>query len=350
VDRREFLQLGGTTAVAGLLGCDTPEASGDGEEEWTAVPETSSLPEIAPITSNEEHYDVAYLGMMDVDPDTWVFEVYLQEELIGSFDYSFLEGLETRDREHTLQCIESNPNKQLMSNAVWSGLPLTEVLEAAGIEVPSGSPGAFLKFSCADGYATGLPTEYLQELPLWLVWRMNGEILPKKHGFPARVLTPGLFGWKNPKQPVSLTFQGEEFVAPWEGWSTDGSGAPQEPWSWFYELQGLIVTPDATDVVQVGDSVVLLGKAHAGGDPVSWVGLSADGGQNFGDAKLTYSPGAHRWTLFRAQWAPQQAGTYLLVVACRTESGAETNPEEKDGAVPYNGGMALLIDVQERNT
>ena len=231
-----------------------------------------------------------------------------------------------------------------MSNAVWGGLPLMEIFEAAGIAIPQGSTSEHIRFMCADGYATGLPTSSIVEYPLWLVWRMNGEPLPKKHGFPARVLTPGLYGWKNPKQLVGIHFQEEEYIAIWE------PGGEMEPWAWTYEVQGLIVSPQGTDMILQDDSVYLLGKAYAGAEPVKWVGVSADGGQSFGDAELTYSPGAHRWTLFRAKWRPEAPGEYLLVVACETTSGSKTNPEEDEHSIPFNGGMALLVQVTEKSS
>jgi len=341
LSRREFLELGGASALAGILGCadsDVEEPSKDASE-WQEVPEADNLPHISPITSNDEHYVVSYLGMADVDVDSWECEVYAGELLLGSFDYEFLMSLEARDKEHTLQCIESRPTVQRMSNAVWSGLPLVEIFEAADISVPKGDEYAYLRFMCADGYATGLPASAIDEYPLWLVWKMNGEPLPQKHGFPVRVLSPGLYGWKNSKQLMGIHFQGEEYIAPWE------PGGEMVPWAWRYEVQGLIVSPAATDIVQRDDTIYLLGKAYAGEDPVTWVGVSADGGSAFGDAELTYSPGAHRWTLFRAEWRPESAGEYLLVVACETASGAKTNPDEYEHSIPFNGGMALLVQV-----
>ena len=125
-------------------------------------------------------------------------------------------------------------------------------------------------------------------------------------------------------------------------------GEGMEPWAWTYEVQGLIVSPQETDLIQQDESIYLLGKAYAGADPVKWVGVSADGGQSFGDAELTYSPGAHRWTLFRATWKPDSPGEYLLVVACETLSGSETKPDEHEHSIPFNGGMALLVEVRER--
>ena len=342
--RREFLELGGVTAVAGVLGCGEGgvENEPEGDGEWQEVAEADHLPHIPPITSNDEHYEVSYLGMAEIDVNSWNCEIYAGELLLGSFDYEFLLSLEAREKEHTLQCIESRPTVQRMSNAVWSGLPLSEIFEAANISIPKGQEHAFIRFMCADGYATGLPTSAIDAYPLWLVWKMNGEPLPKKHGFPARVLSPGLYGWKNPKQLMGIHFQGEEYIAPWE------PGGEMVPWAWRYEVQGLIVSPTETDIVQRNDTVYLLGKAYAGEDPVTWVGVSADGGNGFGDAELTYSPGAHRWTLFRAEWRPESVGEYLVVVACATASGAETNPEEYEHSIPFNGGMALLVQVTEQ--
>ena len=100
-------------------------------------------------------------------------------------------------------------------------------------------------------------------------------------------------------------------------------------------------------LVVAEDTIYILGKAYAGGDPVTWVGISVDGGQSYSDAELTYNPGADRWTLFRAKWKPPQAGTYAVSVMCRTESGVETRPEDQDTHVPFTGGMAFLVSVED---
>lgn len=346
VHRREFLQLGGLGTLAWLVGCEASESDGtDGDNsEWTDVPE-AELQEIPPVTSNDDHYEVSTLGMVDVNADDWVCTVRIGDQELGQFDYGFLESLETRDKEHTLQCIESKPGDQRMSNAVWSGLPLNEVLAAAGIDVEG--PEEFIKFSCVDGYTTGLPKEYIADLPLWLVWKMNGEPLPRKHGFPARILTPGLYGWKNPKQVSDIELLTYPFFAVWESMYAGSEDWADKDifWAWNYKPQGLIVSPDELQVVHTGDTISMLGKAFAGTDPVTWVGISADGGKTFSDAELTYAPGPDRWALWRQKWKPSTPGVYVLVVACRTEGGNETDPEAKASATPFTGGMALAIEV-----
>ncbi len=345
VGRRTFLKAGGAAALAWMAGCDTAQ-EGEGDSPWQDVTEGVD-DALSPITPNDEHYVVAYLGMVDVDPAEWTCAMHVLATQVGSFDYEFLESLPARDIEHTLQCIESNPNDHRMSNAVWSGLPLREVLDAAGLSTDY--PQKYLKFHCADGYLTGLPVSAIDDLPLWLVWRMNGVPIPKKNGFPARVLSPGLYGWKNPKQLIGIYLVDEPYIAPWEGFELDENGVPVPGagWDWEYLVQGLIVRPTQLQVLPTGDEVSIVGTSYAGADPVTWVGISADGGKTFSDAELTYAPGAHRWTLWRQRWRPEKPGTYTFVVACRTASGAETDPNADVGFHPFDGGAAIQVEVTD---
>ena len=154
IDRRTFLQWVGSAAALSTTGC-LSEEGGEKREEWTDATVLDALPEISPITPNDEHYVVAYLGMADVDPEDWSFQVFAGGVKRGQFDLEALQALPKRDKEHTLQCIESSPEVQRMSNAVWSGLPLPEIFEALNIALPEGPEAAHLRFECADGRVDG---------------------------------------------------------------------------------------------------------------------------------------------------------------------------------------------------
>jgi len=175
-----------------------------------------------------------------------------------------------------------------------------------------------------------------------MVWKMNGEILPKAHGFPARMLIPNLYGWKSCKQVVEIDFVDEPYVAPWEKWYHSETTAPD--YTVNYQIQNLVVHPADMAIIDDGQRIRILGKAYAGSDPIEWVGISTDGGETYHDAEITYGPGADRWTLWRHIWTPSGPGTYDLACKARSKSGRETGADFFF-MPPYQGGMTLEVRI-----
>jgi DMSO/TMAO reductase YedYZ molybdopterin-dependent catalytic subunit len=281
----------------------------------------------------------------DVDADTWSCAVTDEGAALGRFDLSTLQGMAAEDREHTLQCVESRPGFLAMDNAVWQGATLRAVLEAAGITPPTDR--TWIVFTCADQYGVALPASDLDGAPLFLAWGMNGEPLPLDHGFPARILTPGRYGWLNPKQITAITFSDSAYEPPWMDelmaqYEAAGIAFDMEG-SLAYQPQSLLVQPSGMDVV--GGRVRILGKAYAGDDPIASVEVSTDGGTTWQEAELTYAPGRDVWALWRLNWTPPGPGTYLLMTRATTASGRACTPDLDPDNIPWPGGMALEVEV-----
>lgn len=317
--RRDLLlQLSALAATAALVpGCDPApsEGKGDTEAPLDTDPMENRLVTIEPITPNEIHYVTSCCGTPEVDGAAWTltFTDGIGETSLAVITLEQLNALPTRDREHTLMCIGSTPRSQKISNAIWSGLPLTEVFEQLGITLPEGT--TTLRIDGHDGFSTGLPVEDL-ERPLWLVWRMNGAPIPLEHGFPARLLVPGRYGMKNPKWMTSIRFQAEPYQGFWEssGWSDAA----------LYKPNTFIHYPRSSDMVYEGP-LRLVGTAFAGGDPIQSVEISIDGGP-WQPVPLDYNGGPDIWTLWHFEWEAT-AGTHTVQVRCVTVSGARSNDD-----------------------
>jgi DMSO/TMAO reductase YedYZ molybdopterin-dependent catalytic subunit len=340
VSRRRILKWGGGSLALLVTACRGDDATTIDTGE---IPGPEAL---SPITPISEFYVVAHFGMADVDSATWELKIISQGETLGTVDYALLESLVPREREHTLQCIESRPGWVRMSNGLFEGLPLPEVLDAAGIAWRVGA--SHLQLSCADYYVMGLPLD-LQDPP-WLVWRMNGEVLPQKHGFPARILAPNCYGWLNPKQVVAIRLLDEAFELPWveqlqEYADAAGLHADSDIVAETVQIQAVVVQPKSMQFVEKGTAIRILGKAFGGSDPVVAVEISEDGGETYKEAELTYAPGADRWTLWRHYWRPEQAGSHLLHVRARSASGVKTQADHPENKIPYAGGTWILVEV-----
>ena len=274
----------------------------------TGLPSASEL--LTPITPNEYYFITSCCSTPDVDASTWKIEVFDRGTLLGTIDMALLDSLAAKTKEHTLECISAREEAQKIGNAVWTGLPLTAVFEAAKIALPTGVDT--IVCTGADEYTTGLHVSDLAQ-PIWLVWRMNGEPLPKVHGYPARLLVPGRYGMKSPKWLTRLEFVEGGYLGFWEaaGWSDEATIAPHV-WVRY---------PEAYETLAAGP-LRIGGSAFAGLDPVAKVEVRVDGGE-WQPAVLDYDaskgdagnlgPKPDVWTLW-----------HLDVVAAKTNLLVET--------------------------
>ena len=326
IDRRTLLR--GATAALLASGCDQLDV------EVEPLPGGFATADgIVPITPNAGFYVFQYGATPVFDPSSWVCSVRIDGEEVAQLTPAVLESLEPIEIEHTLQCIGGNPRNTLISNAVWGGLPFIDVLARLGVELPADLDEVV--FRGADAYHTAVPVSDHDEERLWLVWEMNGEPLPFEHGAPCRFLCQGRYGTKNVKWPVSVDFARGAHVGYWEGlnWSPDAT----------YQPNVFVFAP------REGSShrgeVVAFGTAHAGQDPVTGVDVSFDGGGTWSPAEITYSPGANRWTLWRAGY-DGPPGSVALHTRVHTASGASSvGPEGTDFRFGYDGGMAVVFSV-----
>jgi DMSO/TMAO reductase YedYZ molybdopterin-dependent catalytic subunit len=329
VNRRDVLR-GGSAAFV-LASCDRLDVPAGTD---TALPAQGD--EIPPVTPNDDFYVTSCCGSPVVDRAAWTLTVRdaMAGATLGALGLGALEAMAAREKEHTLECIGGNPYNRAIGNAIWTGLPLTEVLDAIGVVVPSGA--VELVFTSADEYQTSLPIADLAAL--WLVWKMNGESLPTAHGTTARILAPGRYGIKNPKWLTEIAFVAEPFLGYWEsrGWSSSAE----------YRANTFFLSPSASAVLTEGP-VRLLGTAFAGSDPIARVEMSLDGGATWQDAEITYQNGPDVWTLWAFDW-DAVAGDYELQVRATTESGAASSPDP-DGTDPlggYDGSMLVRVSVR----
>lgn len=323
LDRRQLL-IGGATVVAA---CDTLELPGGS----TPVAPGEVLD---PITPTDQFYVTSCCGTPTVDRDAWSLEFRANGAPLGSIDLAGLEALDAREKEHTLQCIGGGPSNPSIGNALWSGLPVREIMDLLGVSVPASA--VEIKFTGADGYETSVPVADLDG-PMWLVWAINGEPLPDAHGTTARILNPGRYGTKNPKWITAFDFIDEPFVGYWErsGWSNDAT----------YQPNGLIAAPGYGTTLAAGP-VRVLGTAFAGRDPIARVQVSTDGGATFSDAEITYGGKQDAWTLWAFDW-DAEPGEHRVRVRVTTASGATDtgDPEGTDHLHGYDGGMEIRVTV-----
>jgi hypothetical protein len=151
-----------------------------------------------PITPNDEFYIVSK-NFVDPRVNTgdrnWTIRIEGMVQTPRTLSATDLQKLADPDFVSTLTCISNPVGGPLISTATWTGAPLARILEQSGLD----SNATTIVFHGSDGYADSLPLAKATAPTTMLVWAMNGEPLPRKHGFPARVIVPGRYGIKNVK-------------------------------------------------------------------------------------------------------------------------------------------------------
>ena len=313
----------------------TPDAA---PETATAKPDTAAVAAnpkpapITPITPNESHYITSCCQLEKVDGKTWKLSIQDHGKEITAFTLAELEALPAKTKEHTLECIGTGPYGQAISNAIWTGLPLQELLATRGLTVPKGT---FIQFLSADKFTTALPASDLAK-PIWVVWRMNGQPLPHDHGFPARMLIPNRYGMKNPKWVQVIDLTDDDYKGFWEkgGWSNSAEYLPN---AFIREPRG--------DVPLKAGLVQAVGTAYCGSDQVVADDVRVDKGP-WTKATIDYGPGPDIWAVWHYDFT-LKAGKHTLQARCTTKSGkmsyddpAGSNPSSGAG---YDGSMEVEI-------
>lgn len=252
-----------------------------------------------------------------VDQSTWRLSIKGLVDHPYTLSYAELLALPTVERFHTLACISNQVGGNLISTARFTGVRLADLLNRAGIATGATT----MIFRAADGYADALHLSQALDPDALVVYRINGEPLPAAHGFPARMLIPGLYGMKNGKWLSELELTGADFTGFWEerGWTREAT----------------IKTMSRIDLPHDGDFLLLqpttlAGIAFAGARGIARVDVSTDGGQTWQPATLRRPLGALTWTLWQFAWTPPAGGSYVLAVRAIDLDGNVQTPATAD--------------------
>ena len=240
-----------------------------------------------------------------------------------SLTYTDLLGLPSQRLELTLECISNEIGGTLISNGIWQGPRVNDVL--ALTTIPSGAQWMLLE--SADGYTESFPLRQLTNDHL-LATHLNGEVLTPAHGYPARFIFPGHYGMKQPKWVTKIRLAGTDQPGYWEnnGWNEQA----------IVKTMSRIDQPVDGAALAAG-SVQFRGIAFAGARRISAVELSWDNGHSWNDATLQPEFSPYAWRFWRLS-ATLAVGQYRVMVRARDGEGtlqsstpAATLPNGADG-------------------
>ena len=348
------------------------------------------------LTPIDAHFVCHRNDIPAADTDSWT--VALTGDAEGSLTMADLQDYPMVAVAHTMECAGNGRGQhdpetgsvqwgfEAAGTAVWTGVPVSSVLRDHGIDAADdrwltavgGDPS-----DAEDVFARSIPLSKALDDCL-LATEMNGQPLPREHGFPVRLIVPGWYGVNNVKwvdelrvmdtmvredsldrpgkhdfwQQVSYRIHPEgadpavnDTVETTDTWEQI-EGAVEHPYTFDTNVMSVIGLPDGEAPVTPRDdgTVEVRGVAWAGDDRVERVELSTDGGETWADAELFGPDYAGAWRLFRYDW-PAEAGQHTLCSRATDERGRRqpariSGPEEwrdalDDDAYPWNeGGFA----------
>ena len=313
----------------------SPEAAASAAE--TAAPidveaATGSLPPstmldvegISPVvTPNKNFYriDTAF-SIPRVDVESWELRITGMVETPYTLTYGELLDLATEEEYVTLCCVSNDVGGDLIGNAKWQGIPLADVLNRAGIA----DEATQIVGRSVDGFSVGFPREVAFDgRPVLVAVGMNGEPLPFKHGFPARLVVSGLYGYVSATkwlQEIELTTW-EDFDGYWipRGWSKEGP----------IKTQSRIDVPKPFRLDIAPGLQPIAGVAWAQNRGIIKVEVQVDG-RDWQEARLSSPISTHTWVQWVSEWDFTPGNHYVRVRA--TDSDGELQAQGPKPSAP----------------
>ncbi|WP_232534011.1 molybdopterin-dependent oxidoreductase [Plantactinospora sp. KBS50] len=289
-----------------------------------------SLGGLAPFTTpNFAFYRIdTALTVPQVDPEQWRLRITGRVRNPITLTYQDLLARPMLERDITLTCVSNEVGGDLIGNARWLGVPIADLLaEAEPLDGADQVVGRSV-----DGWTCGTPTAALRDgRDALLAVGMNGEPLPVEHGFPVRMVVPGLYGYVSAcKWVTELALTSfADFDAYWvpRGWSAQGP----------IKTQSRIDTPRQGKRLAAGP-VTVAGVAWAQHRGIRAVEVRVDEGP-WQPATLAPVPSADTWVQWVWQW-PATPGEHTLQVRATDAAGVaqtgEVAPVVPDGATGWH--------------
>jgi DMSO/TMAO reductase YedYZ molybdopterin-dependent catalytic subunit len=354
--RRRFIQAGAATAglaaLAGFGGRAAQHARFDVAAARakvrlpTPVDTAPALPSGADLgksgvpwqTSNGSFYRIdTALSVPQIDPTTWSLRIHGMVDREVTLTYAQLTARPLIERWITLCCVSNVVGGGLISNARFLGARLPDILNLAGVHPDADQ----LVMSSPDGMTIGAPTAVVMDgRDAMIAIGMNGVPLPVEHGFPARVVVPGLYGYVSACKWV-VDIEATTYSANVAYWAQGGWAAKTD-----IKLESRIDTPRSGGKVAVGQPVAIAGIAwdqHVG---VSKVEVQVNNGEWL-PARLAAVPSTDTWRQWVLAWTPTAPGSYTLRVRATDAAGSVQTTQLAD--VYPSGATGLhTISVQAR--
>jgi DMSO/TMAO reductase YedYZ molybdopterin-dependent catalytic subunit len=281
------------------------------------------------ITPNEEFYVTSYRSPPSIKVQNWGLAIKGLVDKPMALTYPQVLARPSVSEIVTLECVGNSVAGDAIGTALWEGVPLRALLEEAG----SSSKVRDVVFHAADGYSDSISLDRALARDVFVAYKMNGVPLPQGHGFPARIIVPGIYGMKNVQWLTEIELVEEDYQGYYqrEGWSDDAT----------VKTMSRIDLPGHGETIR-GPDYIVRGLAFAGTRGVGQVEVSTDGGKGWNPAVLKPAMSPYAWVFWEYRWTLPSPGRYSLAVRATDGTGRVQSSLEQD---PYPGGAAGLHEI-----
>jgi hypothetical protein len=329
VSRRALFKLGGLLTAGTILpGCDLGS--------MFAVPPRDTVY----FTPNDKFYRVnynegSYNFTRDLDVEQWKMVVKGAVEKPIVMKWRDLLNRESFDQAVTLMCIDTLPGGSSLGTAMWRGTSLKNLLKDIGADEETARD---VIFRAADGYHDSIPFSRAMEDDVMLAYLMNGEKLPKDHGFPVRLIVPGLYGIKNVKWITEIEVYNGDYKGYWQqkGWTDDGT----------IHIFSRIDSPGHYQPL-LGPSHRLRGVAFGGPETIREVQLSFDQEKTWVNAELEPPLSPYTWVIWNYDWTVPKKGKQMVSVrAIDVKGKVQTSEVARPQPSGATGLHSIVLSVE----
>ncbi|ADB30043.1 oxidoreductase molybdopterin binding protein [Kribbella flavida DSM 17836] len=344
-DRRKFLVTTFALGAVGAGGAVVSRVLPGGVDEATRrairIPAAASRAKVLPagvaanvagvspfVTPNKSFYRVdTLLTVPKVDPRNWELRVHGMVDRELRLNFADLLNRRLVERDITLTCVSNEVGGPYVGNARWIGVPIAEILREAGVQAGADA----VKSTSVDGLTIGTPLQALTDgRDALFALGMNGEPLPFDHGFPVRMVVPGLYGYVSATKWI-VDFEVtrfDDFSAYW----TDRGWAVEAP----IKTASRIDVPKGFARVKPGPAVAA-GVAWAQHRGIAKVEVQVDDGP-WQEAQLADEAGIDIWRQWTFRWNAT-SGNHTLTVRATDKTG---QVQTADRAAPRPNGSSGL--------
>jgi len=354
VDRRRFLVAGAGFATAAATAAAIGQALGQRAAQAAQSRSAVSIPKatapvvvpagarldvkgITPyIMDNADFYRIdTALVVPQLDTAGWSLKVHGMVDQEVTINWATLLTKPMQDALVTLMCVSNEVGGDLTGNAVWTGWPVRELLKMAGPK-----PGADMVLSMSsDGWTAGTPLSVLtDDRNALIAIAMNGQPLPLEHGFPVRLVVPGLYGYVSATKWVTdlkvTSFADDQGYWTPRGWSERGP----------VKTESRIDVPRAGDRVSAG-KVAVAGIAWAQHRGIKAVEVRVDNGP-WQLARLADEPTVDSWRQWVLAWDAVKGNHTITVRATDAEGAVQTQTEAPPAPDGATGWHTVTVSVE----
>jgi DMSO/TMAO reductase YedYZ molybdopterin-dependent catalytic subunit len=294
--------------------------------------------ELPPVITPTEDFYVVSKNMVDprVSVDNWQLEVGGLVDNPFTLSYDELFEWDAVEQITTLECVSNQVGGPYISNARWTGIPLRDVLNEAGVR--SGVIKVVLH--AEDDYSDSITIEKSRDPRVILAYQINDDILPDEHGYPLRLIVPGIYGMKHVKWINKIELVDVDYKGYWQerGWSDP---APVLTMS-------RIDTPFFHSQIPIGQRTLIGGVAFSGIRGISRVMVSTDAGESWDEAEVEDASSEMSWVRWRYWWTPLEEMNTQLVARAWEGDGTpqieERQPALPDGSTGLHTSRASVVE------